>query len=394
MGKRDVLHQILATFAADDAAIARSGHEGMKRVIGKYEKLRRAPYKLFRATNPAFIADLESLPEFWRMPGHEDALRGPLLGDPHPENFGAVGPSSAAAQIDCTDFDEPMTGPLARDLARAACGLALAEDQQLPKDKDDQHALARALDDAPSGKALDRVRLLATTWTERLLAGAGGLPDAAAFAPLRAAADTPIDAIKLDDGHAVADHPDRHAVEDALAGYAASAPAAHGARLVAAWTLHGMGASSFCVDRTIVRLALADAPECLVEWKPEADAPAVVQAFRERRDPATRDPMLGLASLRGVGHRAVRWMVDDQKIKSRDVHGPFADDVARLVAVRLAEQHRRAVPAVVARVRGQPAESIASALADLVAAYLPVLADEWRAFLAVPADELARRVAG
>src|SRR5262245_9912873 len=103
MGKRGALERLIAHFTGDDGATARASSQGMRRVQGKYAKLRKSPYKLFRATNPVFIADLESLPEFWRACGHE--LRGALIGDAHPENFGAVGASAATAQMDCTDFD-------------------------------------------------------------------------------------------------------------------------------------------------------------------------------------------------------------------------------------------------------------------------------------------------
>jgi uncharacterized protein DUF2252 len=397
MGKRAAIDRVLHTFIRDDHDTAASSHGGARRVEGKYQKIRRSPYKLLRATNPTFIYDVEALPEFWRMPAHE--LAGPLLGDAHPENLGAVGGSAATAQVDCTDFDVVAVGPLARDLARAACGFAVAEDQKLPKDKDDEKALAHALDDAPSEPALARVRLLATTWAERLLAGQGGLPDAAAFAEHLAAVDTPIDQVQLDEStHVVAEHPGTDGIAAALGSYAENTPAVLGARLVKAFLLHGKGASSFCVDRVILRLALAEGGaagrgERFVEWKPQPDAPTVRQAFVERRNPATFDPFLGLASVGGVGHVAQRWLSDEQKVKSKDLRGPYADDVARLMAVRLADLHRRFSPALVERVRGQPAASIAEALADLVAAYLPVLRDEWRAFLSLPAADLTRRVA-
>src|SRR5690349_16781937 len=112
MGKHDQLERLISALAADDRAFA--AERGPGRLAGKYEKLRKTPYKLFRATNPLFIADIETLPEYWRTPAHE--LSGPLLGDAHPENFGAVGPSAAEAQMDCTDFDVVAEGPLARDL--------------------------------------------------------------------------------------------------------------------------------------------------------------------------------------------------------------------------------------------------------------------------------------
>jgi hypothetical protein len=81
-------------------------------------------------------------------------------------------------------------------------------------------------------------------------------------------------------------------------------------------------------------------------------------------------------------------------VKSKDLHGTYADEVARLSAVRLADLHRRTTPGVIERLRGQPVDSIADGLADLVAAYAPVLALEWRAFLSVSAAELRDRVAG
>lgn len=397
MGKRAAIDRVLQTFITDDRDTAAASRVGFERVAGKYGKIRRSPYKLLRATNPTFIFDVERLPEFWHMAGHE--IGGALLGDAHPENFGAVGGSAATALLDCTDFDVVATGPLARDLARAACGLAVAEDQRLPKDKDDEKALAHALDDGPSEKSLARARLLATTWAERLLAGQGGLPDAAAFAAQLAAVDTPIEKVALDEStHVVAEHPGSDGIAAALGSYADNTPSVRGARLVKAWLLHGKGASSFCVDRVVLRLALADAGrgavERYVEWKPQPDAPTVRQAFVERRNAATCDPFLGLVSVGGVGHVAQRWLSDEQKVKSKDLRGPFADDVARLMGVRLADLHRRYTPAIVERLRGQPVASVADSLADLVAAYLPLLRDEWRAFLSLQPDELARRVAG
>ena len=392
MGKRSALERLAAVLAADDRQTARGSKDGARRVEGKYGKLRRSPYKLFRATNPLFIADLESLPEFWRMPCHE--LRGPLVGDAHPENFGAVGASAAAAQMDCTDFDVVAEGPLARDVARAACGLAIACDQSLPKDKADDKALARALESAPSEKALARVRLLGAAWASRIVAGQGGLPDAAAFAEQLAAVDLPVDQIQLGEStHEVTAHPGSAAVEAALAGYAETAPAVRGARFVRAWLLHGKGASSFCVDRTVLEIELAGGGRRIVEWKPQPDAPTVALAFRERRSPATVDPLLGLASLGGVGHVAQRWLTEGQKVKSKDLSGGYADEVARLCAVRLADLHARAAPQVVERLRGQAVDAVAEALADLVAAYLPLIALEWRAFLSLSPAELRDRVA-
>src|SRR5262249_43011913 len=102
MGKKDGILRLMLTFKRDDRDTARSAREMAHRIEGKYHKLRKSPYKLFRATNPSFIADVESLPEYWRMPGHE--VSGWLLGDAHPENLGAVGASAAEAQVDCTDF--------------------------------------------------------------------------------------------------------------------------------------------------------------------------------------------------------------------------------------------------------------------------------------------------
>lgn len=387
MGRRDHLERLLYTFRRDDAAVARRDAEGALRVQGKYKKLRKSPYKLFRAINPTFIGDLESLPEYWRMPGHE--ISGVLFGDAHPENFGAVGATAAAAQVDCTDFDVVMSGPLARDLARAACGLAVAEMQRQGNDLGDK----RALDGDVGERTLGRVRRLATTWAEQVLTGTGKLPGPAAFATLLGAVDTPADRVVLDDStHVLAPHPDLGTVRAALDSYAATTPAAAGAQLEAAWRLHGKGASSFAVDRVIARLALVDGTRRIVEWKPQADAPAVCQAFRERRNPATRDPLLGLVSVGGVGHVAQRWLVEEQKVKSKELQGAFADDVAQLVAMRLADVHRRYTPVIVERVRSQPVSSIADALAELVAAYVPVLAGQWRAFADTSNEELMRRL--
>ena len=397
MGKRAAIDRVLHTFVTDDRDVANASREGLDRVAAKYAKIRRSPYKLLRATNATFIADVEGLPEFWRMPGHE--IAGALLGDAHPENFGAVGDSAATAQIDCTDFDVVACGPLARDLARAACGFAVAEDQRLPKDREDDKALAHALEEGPSEQALARVRLLAMTWVERLVTGQGGLPDAAAFAEHLAAVDTPLGEVTLGEStHVVAEHPGTDGIIAALGSYSDNTPAVRGARVIKAWLLHGKGASSFCVDRVILRLALAEgraaSAERLVEWKPQPDAPSVRQAFVERRQPATVDPLLGLASVGGVGHVAQRWLCDAQKVKSKDLRGVYADNVARLMGVRLADLHRRFTPQIVDRVRSQPAASIADALADLVAAAVPILRDEWRAFLSLSAADLAKRVAG
>jgi hypothetical protein len=387
MGRRDDLERLLYTFRRDDAALARRDADAMQRLQGKYKKLRKSPYKLFRAINPTFIADLESLPEYWRMPGHE--ITGPLLGDAHPENFGAVGATAAEAQVDCTDFDVVMSGPLARDLARAACGLAVAEMQRQGHAPDDK----RALDGDVGERTLGRVRRLATTWAEQVLTGTGKLPGPAAFAPQLGAVDTPADRVVLDDStHVVSSPPDLGAVRAGLESYAANTPAVVGAQLEAAWRLHGKGATSFPVNRIIVRLVLADGARRIVEWKPQPDAPAVYQAFRERRNPATRDPLLGLVSVDGVGHVAQRWLVEAQKIKSRDLQGAFADDVAQLVGVRLGDVHRRYTPVIVERVRSQPIPTIADALADLVAAYIPVLASEWRAFVDTSPEDLVRRL--
>ncbi len=203
--------------------------------------------------------------------------------------------------------------------------------------------------------------------------------------------------MRLDEStHVVGEHPGTAGIAAALGSYSENTPAVRGAKLVRAWQLHGKGASSFCVDRVILHLALDGGAlgtiERYVEWKPQPDAPSVKQAFVERRNPATVDPLLGLASVGGVGHVAQRWLADAQKVKSKDLRGPYADAVARLLAVRLADLHRRTTPQVVDRVRGQPVATIAEALADLVAACVPVLRDEWRAFLSLSPAELAKKV--
>jgi len=294
--------------------------------------------------------------------------------------------------MDCTDFDVVASGPLARDLARAACGLAIAEDQRRRTTATTRPTRCRT---RPRRRALARVALLATAWAERLLTGQGGLPGAGAFARHLAATETPAGDVKLDESTHVGEPITVDApLAAAAAGYFATTPAAAGGRVVRAFRLHGKGASSFCVDRVILLLELPAGDRHVVEWKPQPDAPTVHQAFRERRSPATRDPFLGLTAVDGVGHVVQRWLVDAQKVRAKDLKGDYADAVARLVAVRLAELHRRSVPEVVARLRGQPLPTIAEALADLVAAAMPVLAAEWRAFVAVAPTELVRRVGG
>ena len=138
--RRDHVERLLSDFRDGD------GRYPPALVQAKMRKLRRSPYRLFRATSARFIDDLSSLPGFRRAPAHE--LHAPPPGDPHPESFGAVGASAAAAQMDCTDFDSPAVGPLVRDRARAAVGLAVARDQRAAKDGD---AGEKALDDDARG---------------------------------------------------------------------------------------------------------------------------------------------------------------------------------------------------------------------------------------------------
>ncbi|MEO7326998.1 MAG: DUF2252 family protein [Minicystis sp.] len=401
MGKQEALDRLIAAFAVNDAATARASDDGRERVKKKYKKLQESPYKLFRATNPVFIADLESMPAFGQTCAHE--ISGPLIGDAHPENLGAVGASAASAQMDFTDFDVVAEGPLLRDLARAACGLSIAIDLKDDDHEDHNHDEGHGHDkpppvlaDAPSDKALSRVRLLSTAWTARILTGQRGQPDPAELAEHFATVDTRLTEQPFPDSkYTPKERPPLEGFDAALADYTNTTPSLRGARLINYWQIQGKGASSYCVTRIVLHLELEGGAERGVEWKPQSDASNVITAFRERRNPSTIDPLLGLISLNGVDHVAQRWTFGGQKVDAEQLHqDKLADAVARMLAVRIADVHRRLTPAILARLRVQSAGEIADQLVDLVRAYYPILREEWRAFTDLKPEELARRVAG
>jgi uncharacterized protein (DUF2252 family) len=115
--------EIVSTMARADESLIRTRP---RLVEGKYARMARGPYDFFRGTVPLFRHDsragTSSAPSRFGM----TVPLVPSLGDPHPENFGALRASDGSLALEPNDFDAADRAPYVWDVRRFAAGLALA----------------------------------------------------------------------------------------------------------------------------------------------------------------------------------------------------------------------------------------------------------------------------
>ncbi len=117
---------------AEIASVIASADEPLIRsrpalIAGKYARMAASPYDFFRGTVPLSLHDYRQ--NNFGFGTSDFALDGPLapvLGDPHPENFGTLlGPDGTLA-LEPNDFDSADFAPYLWDLRRLVAGMALS----------------------------------------------------------------------------------------------------------------------------------------------------------------------------------------------------------------------------------------------------------------------------
>lgn len=102
---------------------------------GKYTRMALRLFDFYRGTLPLYRNDLRTGTTAAGVSSF--ALELPLvpsLGDPHPENFGALRASDGSLALEPNDFDAADRGPYLWDVRRLAAGLALATYESNPDD--------------------------------------------------------------------------------------------------------------------------------------------------------------------------------------------------------------------------------------------------------------------
>jgi uncharacterized protein (DUF2252 family) len=114
-------------------------------VAGKYARMAMNPYDFFRGTVPLSWHDYRN--NHFDIGSSSFALDGPLapvLGDPHPENFGTLLGADGELALEPNDFDSSEFAPYLWDLRRLTTGMALAARMTNPEDPVAHDATAQA----------------------------------------------------------------------------------------------------------------------------------------------------------------------------------------------------------------------------------------------------------
>lgn len=114
-------------------------------VAGKYARMAANPYDFFRGTVPLSWHDYRN--NYVGFGASAFALDGPLapvLGDPHPENFGTVIGADGVLGLEPNDFDSADFAPYIWDLRRLVAGMALAARLTNPDDSAARETTAQA----------------------------------------------------------------------------------------------------------------------------------------------------------------------------------------------------------------------------------------------------------
>jgi len=116
-----------------------------KLVAGKYARMAASPYDFFRGTVPLSWHDYQN--NRFDLGSSSFALDGPLapvLGDPHPENFGTLLGADGVLALEPNDFDSADFAPYLWDVRRMTTGLAIAARMTNPEDLAAQDVTASA----------------------------------------------------------------------------------------------------------------------------------------------------------------------------------------------------------------------------------------------------------
>lgn len=116
--------QVVSVMAAADEPLIRS-----RPVLsaGKYTRMASGAYAFYRGTVPVFRSDMRSGTTALALSNFSlDVPMVPSIGDPHPENFGALRASDGTLALEPNDFDSADRAPYLWDVRRLGTGMALA----------------------------------------------------------------------------------------------------------------------------------------------------------------------------------------------------------------------------------------------------------------------------
>lgn len=162
--------QIVAVLAAADEPLIRARPA---LVAGKYARMASGAFPFYRGALPVYRSDVRSGTTLAAVTRFGlDVPLVPSLGDPHPENFGALLAADGTFGIEPNDFDAADRAPYLWDVRRLTAGMALAATQANVDDEAaraqtfaERRAAARAaavayaaaVERAARGEALGRV---------------------------------------------------------------------------------------------------------------------------------------------------------------------------------------------------------------------------------------------
>ncbi|APR74768.1 Hypothetical protein A7982_00114 [Minicystis rosea] len=168
--------EIASTLARADASLIRTRPA---LVAGKYARMAGDPYAFYRGTVPLFRHDWEMNAEGVSASAFAvEAAQGPLpeglstllVGDAHPENFGALRARDGSFGLEPNDFDGADFGPYLWDLRRLTAGVSVAARLS---NTDDPEAAAAA-----QAASRSIARAAADSYAAAIHALAGGAPRA------------------------------------------------------------------------------------------------------------------------------------------------------------------------------------------------------------------------
>ncbi|MBX3204395.1 MAG: DUF2252 family protein [Labilithrix sp.] len=133
--------QIVAVLAAADEPYIRA-RPALS--AGKYTRMAQGLFDFYRGTVPLFRSDMRTGSTTLAVSRFDlDVPLVPSIGDPHPENFGALRALDGTLAIEPNDFDTADLAPYLWDVRRLAVGLALAA---LTSNPDDAEARRNVVD--------------------------------------------------------------------------------------------------------------------------------------------------------------------------------------------------------------------------------------------------------
>ena len=136
-------------------------------VAGKYARMASNPYDFFRGTVPLSWHDYQN--NRFDLGNSSFSLDGPLapiLGDPHPENFGTLLGADGTLGLEPNDFDGAEFAPYLWDLRRLTTGMALVARLTNPDDAAAREVTAQA--------SREIARTAADAYARAILALSGG----------------------------------------------------------------------------------------------------------------------------------------------------------------------------------------------------------------------------